>query len=327
MTNNIHTVCPADYKQNGNVCTKTVSTEEICYLNPGTGEKACFDGNGNKTSQPAGSSGKGSGSTGTGKKQYDFRQECSDVLKNYHSNIVQNIKELQVFEKKQFEKLQALETSQVSPESQEKIIAEINNLSSLRENLFNELQLMLTKEQCELSNDRYDLADQISLLKITENELQNLKANIAQLKQSRSNKLRMVEISNYEANRYKSHMAILKNIAYCSLGILVSVFLVNKGWRNLGNAGIVLSIAIAVMLTGRSLYDNWQRNSLYWNRYNWSFDPNEAKSGYETVYQHDVKAFWKSVDDTKSAAENIETTGKKYLKKGKSEMKALQSQL
>jgi hypothetical protein len=239
----------------------------------------------------------------------------ADVLKGRHSNLVQNIKELQSFEKTQFNKLQALKTSKVAPGDQDKIIAEINQLSSLREKLFAELKLLLTQEQCSLSNDRYDLADQLSLLAITEKDLNNVKSSASGLKQSRDNKLRMVEIMNYETERYASHKNVFKNIAFCALGVLVSVLLVNKGFKNIGNAGIILSIVIAVILTANKIYDNWSRNQMNWNRYNWTFDKSTLGKGYETVYEHDKKALWKGISQVKSTAKSSENKAMNYWHK------------
>jgi hypothetical protein len=318
MPNNL--VCPADYTQNGKTCTKSVSNTETCYLydkndpNYST-TQACYDSNKKKIPKPNEDS--GSGSTGGSKKAFNFRSQCSDVLKGRHSNLVQNIKGLQEFEKKQFNKLQALEKSQVSPGDQSDIIAKINNLADMRGNMFKELKLMMTQEQCTLSNDRYNLSDQLSLLAVTEKELNNIKGGIGHLKQSRDNKLRMVEITNYEANRYESHKTIFKNFAFCSLGVLISVYLINAGWPSLGKAGIVISIAAAVMLTMRKIYDNWYRSNMNWNRYNWDFDKAAATKGYETVYGHDKKAFWKGVSQAKAQVSSAENTGLEYWNKAK----------
>ena len=58
----------------------------------------------------------------------------------------------------------------------------------------------------------------------------------------------MVEITNYEANRFEAHRNIFKNVAFCALGVVLSLYLVNKGWKNVGKAGVVLSVAIGSCL-------------------------------------------------------------------------------
>ena len=41
----------------------------------------------------------------------------------------------------------------------------------------------------------------------------------------------MVEITNYEYNRFSSHASIFKTIAFCSLFILGGVYLNGLGWN------------------------------------------------------------------------------------------------
>lgn len=314
-------VCPADYTQKGNTCSKTTSNTVTCELidsssNANDRKHACYGDNGVIKPKPSTTT-SNSTTSGSSKKPFNFRKQCSDVLKGRHLNLVQNIKELQGVEKRQFNKLQALQTSQVGPDDQKSIMDEINQLSELRENLFKELKLLLTQEQCSLSNDRYDLADQLSLLSLTEKELNNVKQSVAGLQQSRDNTLRMVEIANYETNRYSSHKDIFKMISFCALGVLASVYLVKMGWTNLGNAGIVLSITAAILLTCKKIYDNWSRNQINWNRYNWSFDKSTLDKGYDTVWSHDKKAFWKGVSQAESEAKSLENTSLDYWHKAK----------
>jgi len=215
---------------------------------------------------------------------------------------IQNIRELQAYERALFNKLQALETSQVSPDSQSTIIANINTVSRTRTNLFNELQIMLQQEQCALSNDRYDLADQIALLNVTEAELNRIKEQIQALKQRRVNKIRMVEITNYETDRYGAHRNIFKNVAFCALGVIFSLYLVNRGWTSLGKTGIILSIGAGVILTIKSIFDAWWRSPMNWNQYQQVGGVGGDHAG-DTVWAHDVNAFWKGVGEAKLATD------------------------
>ena len=164
---------------------------------------------------------------------------------------------------------------------------------------------MLQQEQCALSNDRYDLADQIALLNVTEAELNRIKAQTKALKQKRVNKLRMVEITNYETNRYEAHRNIFKNVAFCALGVVFSLYLVNKGWTMLGKSGVVLSIGIGTILTVKSIFDAWWRSPMNWNRYQQSGDLDIGKKAGDTVWAHDVNAFWKGVGEVKRGAADV----------------------
>ena len=297
------TVCPSGWTQKGEECLKTVQRQETCYLDSSLGSPPCY---GKGAAGGGGGGGIPEPSTIVPGKVPDLQTQCSDILQGYHSGIIQNIKELQTFERSLFNKLQALETSQVSPDNQNTIINHINTVSSTRTSLFNELQTMLQQEQCALSNDRYDLADQIALLSITEAELNRIKEQTQALKQARTNKLRMVEITNYEANRFEAHRNIFKNVAFCALGVVLSLYLVNKGWKNVGKAGVVLSVAIGIVLTIKAINDAWWRSPMNWNRYQSSSGRSGggADANYETVWQHDVNAFWKGVHQTEDTAKS-----------------------
>ena len=293
---NSHTVCPPGWTQNGEECQKTVEHQETCYLD-GTGTPPCF-GQGGST----GGGGIPEPSIIVPGKVPDLQTQCSEILQGYHDGIIQNIRELQAYERALFNKLQALETSQVSPDSQSTIIANINTVSRTRTNLFNELQVMLQQEQCALSNDRYDLADQIALLNVTEAELNRIKEQIQSLKQRRVNKIRMVEITNYETDRYATHRNIFRNVAFCALGVIFSLYLVNRGWNTLGKMGVILSIGAGVILTIKSIFDAWWRSPMNWNRYQQPGGKGGKDAG-DTVWAHDVNAFWKGVGEAKLATD------------------------
>ena len=79
-------------------------------------------------------------------------------------------------------------------------------------------------------------------------KLNRIKEQTKELKQGRANKLRMVEITNYEADRYEAHRNIFQNVAFCALGVVFSLYLVNKGWSSVGKTGVVLSVAFGVVL-------------------------------------------------------------------------------
>ena len=79
--------------------------------------------------------------------------------------------------------------------------------------------------QAETANSRSNLADQITMVKVIENELTNAKSELAALEKERRNKKRLVELTDYEYDRYKAHKNILKVIAYGALAVLFIVML------------------------------------------------------------------------------------------------------
>jgi hypothetical protein len=180
----------------------------------------------------------------------------------------------------------------------------ISDLSKLRNQLYTDLNNILTSTQCNLADSRQNLADQIAMVDIVKKELDNAERAIKELEIIRNNRRRMVQITDYEKQRFGSHKNIFRTIAFCGLGVLISVYLVNAGWRSIGKMGIVASIAMGVILTMGSIYYNWWRSGMNWNRFN--FGKYAAAGAGGTVYEHDVKAFEKLYGDTKTEVGNLE---------------------
>ena len=81
----------------------------------------------------------------------------------------------------------------------------VNELSSMRMNLFKELKSMYSDTQASTHSNRKDLADQLTVVSVMEEELNNIKNRLSQLKSEKSNKIRMVQLGDYEYDRYNAH--------------------------------------------------------------------------------------------------------------------------
>ena len=201
--------------------------------------------------------------------------------------------------------MEAVENGEESSMSAMEIKGRIGDLSQLRNQLYKDLNNILTSTQCNLADSRMNLADQIAMVDIVKKELDNAEKAINELEIIRNNRKRMVQITNYEKQRYGSHTSIFRTIAFCGLGVLAGVYLVNAGNKNIGNAVILLSIIIGVIFTMRAVYYNWWRSSMNWNRFD--FGSYSGPHSGDTVWSHDVKAFDKLYDDTSAEVSHIET--------------------
>lgn len=116
---------------------------------------------------------------------------------------------------------------------------------------------------------------------VVENELTNAKNELKALEQERLNKKRLVELGEYEYDRYTSHKNIIKVIAYGALGVLIFVFLMGQSWfpSALGFGGICLIIAVVIItIIGRMLV-NFSRTDLNWNKFDYSGVPGGGDNG------------------------------------------------
>ena len=241
-------------------------------------------------------------STGTGKAK--LQPSCSDILNVQYTDLLDSINNIHAFEGTLFEDLESVENGGESSMTAIEIKGRIGDLSKLRNQLYTDLNNILTSTQCNLADSRQNLADQIAMVDIVKKELDNAETAIKELENIKNNRRRMVQITDYEKDRFVSHKDIFRTIAFCGLGVLISVYLVNAGFQTIGRLGIVGSIGIGVILTLRSIYYNWWRSGMNWNRFDFGSYTNKADN---TVWQHDVIAFNKLYDEGKSEASYLKT--------------------
>lgn len=243
----------------------------------------------------------------------EFENEHVSLLREKHQETVNNIKELQEIEKYMFQNLQQL-SGEGSNNTQQQIIDKINELSNMRIGLFNELKNDYSGSQGELDSSRRQLADQVTMVGVMEDELTRLKRNIKTLENEKNNKIRMVEVGNYESDRYLSHISIMRIIAYSSIIILITSVLLQNGLISSGISTIIIlgTVLITMIMLLYKVYDMYSRNSFDYNKYDFTYDPSQYKKGYESVIEHDKKFFNKLGGEFRSgfneAKENIEKT-------------------
>ena len=298
--------CPGSstLTDDGKACEVKLDFPLFCGLTSDSvpGWPRCYSGDGTAIQVPPGPGGGGSSTTGTGKSK--LKPSCSDILNVQYTDLLDSINNIHAFEGKLFEDLESVENGGESSMTAMEIKGRISDLSKLRNQLYTDLNNILTSTQCNLADSRQNLADQIAMVDIVKKELDNAERAIKELEIIRNNRRRMVQITDYEKQRFGSHKNIFRTIAFCGLGVLISVYLVNAGWKTIGKTGIVASIAMGVILTMGSVYYNWWRSSMNWNRFN--FGKYAAAGAGGTVYEHDVKAFEKLYGDTKTEVGNLE---------------------
>lgn len=224
-----------------------------------------------------------------------FNQEHAMLLREKHNDTIKNIRELQELEKYMFQNLEKLNGNDEQSQQENEIVEKINELSNMRLGLFNELKNMYSTNQDDLNEARTQLADQITVVGVVENELNRLKKNIDSLKQEKDNKIRMVQIGNYEAAKYNAHISVMQIVVISSLIVLSASLLLQNGIipPMVSSGIIVLTIIVGVVMIMNNIFDMLSRNNMDYSKYDFSFDPAQSKAGYQTVYDHDKIFFSK----------------------------------
>lgn len=190
-------------------------------------------------------------------------------LAEKHENTIKQIKELQELERYMFANLQGInKSSPDANEQEERIRRRIQELVTIRQNLFGKLKGMYTSTQINVTRSREDLADQIAVGKTMEDELKNTEEQLEVLRAERANKMKMVEIGQYEYERYNELRGIMKNIVYGIFMVLIISFLMRQPWfpRIVGVALIALIVAGTMITVAGRIYYNMRRNDRNYQR-------------------------------------------------------------
>ena len=309
---NKHPTCPgsATLTDDGKACKMTIDAPLFCGLTAGSvpGWPRCYNDTGRAITIPPAPSGSGNGGTGTGKKK--LKPSCTDITNAQYKNLMNSINEIHSFEEKLFDDLEKAEKGAETKMTSTEIKGRIKDLSKIRNQLYDDLNNILTSTQCNLSDNRQNLADQIAMVEMVKKELDSSEEAIKDLEIVRNNRRRMVEITKYEKDRYISHKNIFKTLAFCGLGVLISIFLINRGFVTLGRLGVVISITIGIIFTARTIYTNSWRSGMNWNRFDFGPYGNKDGSGDNTVYEHDVRAIKKLYGDSKAEFYDLESKAK-----------------
>ncbi len=187
----------------------------------------------------------------------------------------------------------------VDYDKQKRIMTQINQLTQMRMNMFKQVQTQFSGDQSDLTGSQKGVASQLALAKVAESQLADMKAQIRKLEEMKNDKLRMVEIGNYEAQRYDAY----KTIMFYIFLIAVVMVVVNKtsqlgilpDFLSTGVMSVVLVVGVIVI--GRKLLDVGSRSPLNFDKYDFtsSEEVKQMRPGYESVLEHDRRALSRMV--------------------------------
>ena len=203
-------------------------------------------------------------------------------IQESNEQIINDIQSLQQMEQELFNSLET--NPNLTSEQQEEIITKMNQLSSMRINLYQTLSGVNGFFQNALSSSIGTLQEQTSAIAIVENELNQSKKRLEILEEERNNKIRLVEINDYYGDKYAEHSQLMKIVIFTLIPIIVLIFLNNKGI--LPNMVYTILVIIIALI---GIYFFWYRfasiitrDNMNYQEYDWYFDPNSAPTGSST---------------------------------------------
>lgn len=205
-------------------------------------------------------------------------------LTDTHAKTLKTISDLQVIEKQLYTQLENV-SGVLGPDGtsqQQEIINKINNLSDTRTALFNTLNSLYQTSQSSVFNTRNALSDKLVVSKMVENDLNNLKTNMNEISQVKTNKLRLVEINDYYTKRHRAHASIMKLIIFICSIVLVLAILNKKGFipTNIYTILVIVVLAFGIFYIIRRLIDVNMRSHMNYDQYNWGTMPSKTYGDY-----------------------------------------------
>jgi len=202
--------------------------------------------------------------------------DLSNSSQENASQLLNDIQSLQDIEQQLFLNLE--ENQNLTPDQQKQIIQKINDVSSMRINLYQTLNNLNNYFQNTLSVSQGTLSEQVSTVQIVENELNQNKEKLKLLEEEKNNKLRLIEINHYFGEKYAEHGHLMKIIIAVLFPILILAILNNKGILPDQIYYILLGIIsiIGSYFFWKRMLSIWSRDTMNYQEYDWKFDPNNA---------------------------------------------------
>ena len=145
-------------------------------------------------------------------------------------NIITEIKNLQAYEQLLYADLEAsISDGTATTELLTNISAQINDISTTRDGLYETLYSLFAFYTDNLSDTSVSLQNQTVALEIVENELNSAKKRLAYLEEQKVSKLRMVEIKKYYGEKYEEHTYVMTYIVGMFIWVFIISLLANRG--------------------------------------------------------------------------------------------------
>jgi hypothetical protein len=219
-------------------------------------------------------------------------------LSDSEEQTVANIQNLQQIETDLYNTLENnLNNNMLTQQEQENIINKINEVSTMRINLFNTLTSSYSFYQSNLTSSNSVLNNQIIALNIANQQLNSLKIRLDKLMNKNINNRRLIEINTYYGKQYDAYSSVMKYILIICVPILILSILSSKNIisQNIYNLLVIIILIIGFIIVIRKISDISLRDNMNFDEYQWSFNPSFAPGSSKT----------KNISNTTSSKNNL----------------------
>ena len=193
----------------------------------------------------------------------DNAEGRQEELNKQHESIITQLETLKQIEDHMYSNIQSMNADTGDNTDKVNTLKEkIKKLVDVRKGLFSQLNNMYSYEQKILEKNRRNYVNQSAMASVLDLETLNVKKKYEEVKMDKLNRSRMVEIGNYEYDRYDEHKKIFQKLTYAAVIVLVFVILKKRPWfpSFVSTIGIILTIAITLVNLSSKLFFNFFRN-------------------------------------------------------------------
>lgn len=237
----------------------------------------------------------------SGLEETEFSSKNFDKMNQSQAQTIKNIRELQRMERSLYKKLDtSVAGNAVSKSEARRLINRINELSTLRQNLFKNLKNMYSLLRTNVSSSRQNLVNDLTNIGIVESELNNAKKQIEVLQTEKNNKLRMVEINKYYSLNYQNHSDVMKIIIITCIPIIIVAALNNRGLLPSWLTTLLISICLGagLIMMFFKVKDLTFRDNMNYDAYNFGTPNNSSSTSSEDRDPFGLEIKDKSWDDS-----------------------------
>ena len=210
-----------------------------------------------------------------------MNNDLPDVQQN-NEQILNDIQSLQQMEQQLFNSLES--NPNLPPDEQKRIIEKMNQLSTMRINLYQTLSGINNFFENALNTSVGSLKEQAVAIGIVENELNKAKKRLEILEVERNNKIRLVEINTYFGDKYAEHSQLMKIIIFTLIPVIILAFINGKGFlpNTIYYILLVIISLIGAFFFWRRFSSIIMRDNMNYQEYDWPFNPDSVNTESST---------------------------------------------
>jgi len=223
-------------------------------------------------------------------------------------SIINSIKDSQALEKSLTDELERITSRSVPPATQEEkkfiqdnIIRSQTSRGALWASVIDRSKIINTG----IGSARDSLVAQLSLLKITEDELARVRQQSSNIKDHNSTMSRMLQINTHYGSKFEAKTELLKLSIKVTVPLILVLLLKKFEFLSNSISNILFSIIIAIggIIFIRAMWDIETRSDMNFDEYDWKYE--NPSTHVPSIWQYNKDHFFNFDNPMKILAENM----------------------